>query len=84
MNEQSFNLPNDPLEIRLEKVAGYLVYPPTPDIVGSVKQQLIAKPGYVTASKRRLAWAAVMVLFILAGLLAVPQVRAAYSLVGLQ
>jgi hypothetical protein len=54
-------------------------YPPTPDIAGAVRGQLAAreispKSGLVT---RRLAWAALIILIILGGLLAVPQVRAA-------
>lgn len=76
MSKQSF----EQWEARIEEIAGGLPYPPTPDIAAEIKGQLRAtsKPTRATPSPWRLAGTAVVVLFIvMAGLLAVPQVRAA-------
>lgn len=69
---------NEQWEARLQQLARRFPYPPTPDVTSTVRAQLAEgsrqKPGL---PPRRLAWAALLVLLILAGLLAVPQVRAA-------
>jgi hypothetical protein len=53
-----------------------LPYPSTPDIVGRVASRL-AMPPARTPARRRLAWALVLFLALVAGLWAVPPVRAA-------
>ena len=63
-------------ERRLRAAAAHFPYPATPDIAAGVKERLADRKK--TAS-RRLAWAAVVAAVILAGLLAVPQVRAAVA-----
>lgn len=75
---------NDQWEARVQHLAHRFTYPPTPDIASSVKEQLnVEKSRHQSARlsrdqiSRQLAWAATVVLLILAGLLAVPQVRAA-------
>jgi hypothetical protein len=69
---------NEQWEARLQQLARHFPYPPTPDMTSRVRAQLAEgsrrKPGL---PPRRLAWAALVVLLVLAGLLAVPQVRAA-------
>jgi hypothetical protein len=72
---------NDPWEARVRYVARSFAYPPTPELAGAVRAQLVEesrlKPGFPAGSTRRLIWATLIVLLILGGLLAVPQVRAA-------
>ena len=74
---------NEQWEARLRDVARSFPYPPTPDLAGIVKAQLAAdgagsKSGFLSAQmSRRLVWAALCLLVILGGLLAVPRVRAA-------
>jgi hypothetical protein len=70
---------NEQWAARVQSLAHSFSYPPTPDIAGTVREQLAArqvsrKPG---PRPRQLAWAALIILIILGGLLAVPQVRAA-------
>ncbi|MBI1879869.1 MAG: hypothetical protein HYR94_16885 [Chloroflexi bacterium] len=73
---------NEQWEAKLRDVARRFPYPATPDLAGAVKAQLAEEsklrsglqPGSMS---RRLVWAALIVLLILGGLLAVPQVRAA-------
>jgi hypothetical protein len=69
---------NEQWEARLQQLARHFPYPPTPDVTSTVRAQLAEgsslKPGFLP---RRLAWAALLALLVLAGLLAVPQVRAA-------
>jgi hypothetical protein len=69
---------NEQWEARLQQLARRFPYPPTPDITGAVRAQLAEESRLKPElPPRRLAWAALLVLLILAGLLAVPQVRAA-------
>ncbi len=74
---------NEQWETRLREVAHAFTYPLTPDIASAVKTRLAAeesrlKPGLPLVSvSRRLVWVALILLIILGGLLAVPQVRAA-------
>lgn len=69
--------PNEQWEARLQGAAREFRYPPTPDIAVAVRRRLTsaAQP---TRFRPRLAWAAIVAaLILLAGLMAVPQVRAA-------
>lgn len=72
MNE----LPHFDLEDRLRLAAANLSYPPTPDIASQVHDQLLVPVRSRGIPMRRLAWAAALVIILLAGLLAVPGVRA--------
>ncbi|MCB8945681.1 MAG: hypothetical protein H6658_18175 [Ardenticatenaceae bacterium] len=64
-------------EQQLQEISTTFRYPATPDLVVSVRRKL-AKPRPVSQSApRRLAWAVVILLALLAASLAVPQVRAA-------
>ncbi|MBE7553936.1 MAG: hypothetical protein HS126_22960 [Anaerolineales bacterium] len=69
---------NEQWEARLQQLARRFPYPATPDVTSIVRAQLAegSRPK-LGLPPRRLAWAALLVLLILAGLLAVPQVRAA-------
>ncbi len=73
MSEQSFEL----LETSLQAAAHDFPYPLTPDIARAVRQRLAMEPRQAAMRRMRLAWAAAIAVLILAGLLAVPQVRAA-------
>ena len=64
-------------EGRLEEIAASFDYPPTPDVSSRVRQRLARPRPAMADGRRRLAWAAVIALLLLASLLAVPQVRAA-------
>ena len=66
-------------EARVQDMAKGLPYPPTPDIAGAVRRRLAAPPAPSSFLSRSPRWVAVavLVLLILVGLLAVPQVRAA-------
>ncbi len=68
--------PDDEMDARLLETARAFPYPPTPDIAGAVMQRRarLARP---VRWRRRLAWAAIILALILAGLMAMPQVRAA-------
>jgi len=77
MSEQVIESSDNSIEARLQQVAPHFPYPPTPNIAGSVRRQLTAKSTGTKWPARRLAWAAAIVLLILAGLWSVPQVRAA-------
>ncbi|GIV96004.1 MAG: hypothetical protein KatS3mg057_0661 [Herpetosiphonaceae bacterium] len=72
--------PFDELEERLFEAARSHPYPPTPDITGSVRRRLAEERAQSKAHRHgrqlRLAWTAALVL-LLAGLLVVPDVRAA-------
>lgn len=71
MSQRSF----EPWEAYVEETAAAFAYPPTPDIAAAVREQLASKrPRRMPA--RRLAWAAVVLVIVVASLLAVPQVRA--------
>ncbi len=64
-------------EARVQHMAVEFPYPPTPDVAGTVRQRLRRTPVRPALLRRQLAWAVVIALVILAGLMAVPQVRAA-------
>lgn len=72
--------PSEPRwEDRVQSVARTFVYPPTPDLAGAVQRRL-AEPRSTVGTLRLLrpAWAILLaVVILLAGLLAVPPVRAA-------
>lgn len=73
--------PVDRWEARLRATAGALPYPSTPDVAEAVRQRLAAEsarraPGSFVTSRPRLAWAIALVVLLVAGLLAVPEVRA--------
>ena len=65
-------------EQQIQEIAATFPYPPTPDIAAAVRQKLKVPTNqthwYVS---HRLAWAVILLLVVLAGTLAVPQVRAA-------
>lgn len=72
--------PDQAWEAKVRQVARHFSYPPTPDLAEAVRQQLASskarlKPDLIT--RRRWAWAALLALFLVGSLLAVPQVRAA-------
>ncbi|MFL5735211.1 MAG: hypothetical protein ACJ78Q_18800 [Chloroflexia bacterium] len=81
MSQQSSELQ----EAQLRRVASAFVYPPTPDIASAVlgrlegKQVRASRPGPTGGAHRRLAWAALaaMLALLLAGTMAVPEIRAA-------
>ena len=65
-------------EQQIQEIVATFRYPPTPDVAASVRQKLAARakqPHQLVP--RRLAWAIIVLLIVLAGSLAVPQVRAA-------
>ena len=64
------------LEEGLRQAALAFPYPPTPDVAGAVTARLRAGPA-ARRPARRLAWALAALALLLAGLLSVPQVRAA-------
>jgi hypothetical protein len=68
--------PDDEMDARLLETARAFPYPPTPDIAGAVMLRR-ARLAHPVRWRRRLAWAAIILVLILAGLMAVPQVRAA-------
>lgn len=61
-------------EAQVHELARAFAYPATPDIAGAVAQRRAVRP---KPARRQLAWATLLILAIVAGLLAVPQVRAA-------
>jgi len=69
--------PMEPWETRLQQMPDEFSYPPTPDIAGAVRRRLEQTQTRSALLYRQLAWVAVIALVILAGLMAVPQVRAA-------
>lgn len=74
MNELSV----DRLEKRLSEFAGAFEYPQTPDVAGALEWEALRrrrKPG-AWFSGQRLAWGIALLLVFLAGLMAVPPVRA--------
>lgn len=73
--------PDEAWEARLRRTTQAFPYPATPDVAGAVRARLAAESSPKAAPRagsisRRLVWAALLVLLILGGLLAVPQVRA--------
>ncbi len=77
MSEQR---PGDEWEERLRETAREFSYPPTPDIAGQVRRRLAdEREGAMPVPRRRPVWAPVVaaLALVLAGCLAVPEVRAA-------
>lgn len=75
MSERSF----ERWEEKLRDTAQAFPYPPTPHLASAVRAQLAveaARPRRSILLRRQVAWAALIVLLILGGLLAVPEVRA--------
>ncbi len=73
--------PVDRWEARLRATASALPYPSTPDVAGAVRQRLAAESprpasGFLVTRRPRLAWAIALVVLLVVGLLAVPEVRA--------
>ena len=67
----------DQLEGRLRTAAANFTYPPTPDVAANVRRRLATRKGRPSLFiQRRLGWATLVVVALLAGLLSVPQVRA--------
>lgn len=64
------------IETSLQEASANLTYPPTPDIAGQVRRRIAGQPKTHSTRLRRLAWGAALTVIILAGLLAVPGVRA--------
>jgi hypothetical protein len=73
MNEN----PSEEWEARLQRMARNLPYPPTPNLVGLLRSRLTKEPSPKTSRPWRLVWATVILVAVLAGLMTVPQVRAA-------
>jgi hypothetical protein len=67
------------LESMLKERASVFPYPPTPDLARVVMERLATEPSATYMHRRRLAVALAVVVLLLAGLLAVPQVRAAIA-----
>ena len=65
-------------EKRIQELAASFVYPATPDVSRDVRERLLVKNGRYQRSPMRLAWAIVLAAILAAGLLMVPQVRAAF------
>jgi Domain of unknown function (DUF4367) len=66
----------EPIESRLQALAKEFQYPPTPSVAGAVLTRLQKQtPG--PQRSRQLAWALIMIIVLLAGLMFVPPVRAA-------
>src|SRR5437899_3158380 len=82
MSEQPFSQEHggssgaEPLETRVQEMARGFECPTTPDVAGSVRRRIEPNPAR-DAARRRLLWAAIILLVSMCGLLAVPQVRAA-------
>lgn len=70
---------NSDWEDRLQETVRNFNYPTAPDIASRVKRQLAGegRAGLVVRSRRPLAWAALLILVLLAAVLASPPVRAA-------
>jgi hypothetical protein len=64
-------------EAHLTESARHFPYPPTPDLALAVRECLAPTPRVPTARRRQLGWAALLLLALLIGLMAVPGVRAA-------
>ena len=69
--------PTGQWEIHLRQMMDEFSYPPTPDIAGAVRRRLEQREVRPVSLRRQLAWGMVIALVVLAGLMAVPQVRAA-------
>jgi hypothetical protein len=75
----SDRLQHEQWETSVRERAHALPYPPTPNIAGAVRRRLEAQHPRITLFSRQWARLALIVLVILAGLLAVPQVRASVA-----
>jgi hypothetical protein len=64
---------------RVRETAGVFPYPPTPDIARVVTRRLSAESQPARQWRPQLAWAVGVIVVAMAGLLAVPQVRAAVA-----
>ena len=73
MNEQS----QQQWQEKLQETAVSFSYPPTPDIAGAVHGRLLSELSRPNPVQRRLAWELIIILLLMGGLMAVPQVRAA-------
>ena len=62
---------------RLQQTTDEFPYPPTPDVASIVRRRLEERRAHPVLYRRQLAWGVVIALVILAGLMAVPAVRAA-------
>jgi hypothetical protein len=64
---------------QVQDLARAFAYPATPDIASAVEQRLAArpKPMRLLLARQQLVWVALLILAVLVGMLAVPQVRAA-------
>lgn len=71
--------PTDRWEATVRRMASSFPYPPTPDVSRAVRRRLATRSARSPALRPRLAWAALLLLLVLGGLLAVPQVRAAVA-----
>ena len=69
--------PTGQWETHLRQMLDEFSYPPTPDIAGAVRRRLEQREARPVLLRRQLAWGVVIALVVLAGLMAVPQVRAA-------
>lgn len=73
--------PDETWEARLRRTAQSFAYPATPNLAGMVRARLAEEsrlePGPRLGMSRRLTWAVLVILLMLGGLLAIPQVRAA-------
>ncbi len=67
---------DDLWERRLREIAADLAYPPTPEIASAVARKLETSGKRGPRPDKRLAWAFAILIIFLAGLLAVPPVRA--------
>src|SRR5262245_47161382 len=70
----------DRLEVKVRAAAAGFVYPPTPDVAGSVRRRLrraapMQRPDWATL-RRRLAWVLVALVLAMGALISVPEVRA--------
>lgn len=70
------NLSFEQWETYVRETAGAFPYPPTPDIAGTMRQRLTTESRAPARPRWQLAWAVAIAIIVLAGLLAVPRVRA--------
>ena len=68
---------SDGWERHVKETAASFPYPATPDMAGAVRQGTAARQTVPIFARQRLAWVLVLILLIIGGLMAVPQVRAA-------
>lgn len=68
--------PNADLEKRLQEAARTFHYPPTPDVTSAIRSRLNPQRRNIVSFRRLAVRVAIIVLVLLLGLLAVPEVRA--------